>query len=402
MFRGIKPLVTKDPNKLEADARKVMDLASWSYVSGGAGEKATMDANRLAFRQWKLIPRMLAPTTTRDLSITLFGVKYDSPIFCAPIGVQTTYHPHGEVGVAEVAGEIGVPYCASTSSGFCIEDISKANDKGAGGNGQRWFQLYWPQTQAVTESLLKRAKAAGYTALIVTLDTWALAWRPADLDNTHIPFFKGEGNETGFTDPAFREMFAKQSGGKTPEEDPLGASQLWIADVFSGAAHSWEELQHVRQHWDGPIVLKGIQHPDDALKAWECGMDGVEVSNHGGRQLDGAVGSLEMLPEIVEAVKGKTCARDPNEKFRVLFDSGVRTGVDVIKAYCLGADAVLVGRPWVYGLGIAGKLGAKEVLQGILAEIDQSMGILGAPSMAHLRPDKIRRIQYGADARSNH
>ena len=228
-----------------------------------------------------------------------------------------------------------------------------------------------------------------------------MSWRPWDLDNAFVPFFLGNGNQTGFADPAFREHFAEISGGKKPEDDLMGASQAWISDVFSGKAHTWEELAHLRRNWDGPIVLKGIQHPEDAVKAQECGMDGVIVSNHGGRQLDGAIGSLEVLPEIVKAVKGLRTTRDQEQEFTVLFDSGIRTGVDVIKAVSLGARAVLVGRPWVYGLGINGKFGARDAMRSILADLDQSMGLAGIQSIASCSKDKLRRVEYGGDLKSS-
>ncbi|KAI4092872.1 MAG: hypothetical protein Q9206_001551 [Seirophora lacunosa] len=232
--------------------------------------------------------------------------------------------------MAEIATEIGLPYILSTAASSSIEEVAKAN-----GDGVRWFQLYWPQDNEITKSLLNRAKSNGYKVLIVTLDTWALAWRPADLDNAYIPFASGIGDQTGFSDPVFRSKFAAKHDNKTPEDDVFLASREWEADVFSGAAHTWEELELLKQEWDGPIVLKGIQHVEDAKKAVEMGMQGIVVSNHGGRQLDGAIGSLEVLPEIVEAV---------GDKLTVLFDSGVRTGADVIKALCLGAKGVLIGR----------------------------------------------------------
>ncbi|KAL9011031.1 MAG: hypothetical protein Q9173_004087 [Seirophora scorigena] len=264
--------------------------------------------------------------------------------------------------MAEIATEIGLPYILSTAASSSIEEVAKAN-----GDGVRWFQLYWPQDNEITKSLLNRAKSNGYGVLIVTLDTWALAWRPADLDNAYIPFASGIGDQTGFSDPVFRSKFADKHDNKTPEDDVFLASREWEADVFSGAAHTWEELELLKQEWDGPIVLKGIQHVEDAKKAVEMGMQGIVVSNHGGRQLDGAIGSLEVLPEIVEAV---------GDKLTVLFDSGVRTGADVIKALCLGAKGVLIGRPWVYGLGIAGRQGARDVLKGILADLDQSIATI--------------------------
>ena len=382
MFRNIMPTVTKDPNKLEAQAKSLMPAKSYAYIAGGAGERATMEANRLAFRQFKLVPRMLRPTSHRDLRTTLFGKTYDTPILIAPVGVQEIFHADKEIGVSAIAAELGVPYILSTASSSTIEDVAKSS-----GDGARWFQLYWPQDDDITISLLERAQKAGYSTLLVTLDTWALAWRPWDLDHSYVPFMIGQGCQNGFSDPVFQRKF-KEKQGKEVHEDVLLAASEWVATCFSGAAHSWEHLSVVREHWKGPIVLKGIQHPEDAVKAVEVGMDGVLVSNHGGRQLDGAIGSLDMLAEIVEAV-GSRCT--------VLFDSGVRTGVDVIKALCLGAKGVLVGRPWVYGMGIAGKEGARDVLRGILADLDQSMGLAGIRTVADCEKSMLRRVQYGGD-----
>lgn len=304
----------------------------------------------------------------------------------APVGVQTIFHSDKETGLAEVCSEIGVPYILSTASSASIEEVAEAN-----GPGPRWYQLYWPQDEEITESLLKRAKDNGYTTLVVTLDTWALAWRPADLDGAYIPFIEGVGDRTGFTDPVFRRKF-KAKTGKEVEDDIAGASREWIGEVFSGAAHTWDQIAHLKKNWDGPIVLKGIQHPEDAKLAVEAGVQGIIVSNHGGRQLDGAVGSLEMLPEIVEAV---------GDKITVLFDSGIRTGVDIIKALSLGAKAVLVGRPAIYGLAIGGKAGAKAALQGILSDLDQSMGLAGIQNIEGCNKSMLRRVQYGGDVKSS-
>ncbi|KAM3070954.1 hypothetical protein ACMFMG_009862 [Clarireedia jacksonii] len=386
MFYHKTPTVTTDPNRLEEQAKSKLAATAYNYVAGGAGERATMDANRLAFRQWKMIPRMLRPTTQRDLRINLFGQEYDSPILMAPVGVQTIFHEDKETGLSKVCAEIGVPYILSTASSSSIEEVAEAT-----GDGHRWYQLYWPQDDDITISLLKRAKANGYKVLVVTLDTWALAWRPADLDEGYVPFMKGVGNRTGFTDPVFREKFQKKYNA-TPEEKVFEASREWVGDVFSGASHTWEQISLLKANWDGPIVLKGIQHPDDARLAVDAGVDGIIVSNHDGRQLDGAVGSLEMLPEIVEAV---------GDKLTVLFDSGIRTGVDVIKALCLGAKAVLVGRPAIYGLAVGGKEGAKQVLQGILADVDQSMGLAGIVDIQGCNRSMLRRVQYGGDVIAN-
>lgn len=387
LLKNKLPTVTTDPNKLEEQAKKYLGARSFNYVAGGAGEKSTMDANRLAFRQWKMIPRMLRPTTHRDLRVELFGHKLESPLLIAPVGVQTIFHTDKELGVAEVATEIGVPYILSTASSASIEDVAKAS-----GDGVRFFQLYWPQDDDLTVSLLHRAKSHGYSVLLVTLDTWTLSWRPADLDNAYVPFASGIGDQTGFSDPVFRRKF-KQKHNIEVEEDILQASREWEAAVFSGAAHTWEQLELLKKEWDGPIVLKGIQHVDDARMAVQAGVDGIVVSNHGGRQLDGAIGSLEVLPEIVEAV---------GDQLTVLFDSGIRTGVDIIKALSLGAKGVLIGRPFVYGLAVGGKLGARDVVRGLLADLDQSMGLAGIQNIADCNRSMIRKVQYGGDKISNY
>ncbi|KAL5339620.1 FMN-dependent dehydrogenase [Aspergillus crustosus] len=382
---GLKPNVTTDPRFLEAQAKKVLSERSFNYVAGGAGEKATMDSNRLAFRQWKLIPKMLRKMDKQDLSVKIFGQEYPTPIIMAPVGVQSLFHDDKETGLAEVCSEVGVPYTLSTASTSSIEDVAAAN-----GDGQRWFQLYWPGDDEINLSLLKRAKENGYSVLVVTLDTWSLAWRPADLDNAYIPFIRGVGNQVGFSDPVFRAKFEKETGSKV-EEDIVGASRAWIGSVLSTSPHTWDQLAFLRKNWDGPLVLKGIQHVDDAKLALEAGCDGIVVSNHGGRQLDGAIGSLEVLPEIVDAV---------GDKLTVLFDSGIRTGSDIIKALSLGAKAVLVGRPVIYGLSIDGKNGAKAVLRSLQADLWQSMSLAGICTVSECTRDKLRKIQYAGDTKA--
>jgi isopentenyl diphosphate isomerase/L-lactate dehydrogenase-like FMN-dependent dehydrogenase len=416
---GQKPIVTTDPNKLEQAAKKVMTPEAFNYVFGGAGEQATMHANRLAFRQWKLIPRMLRPTVPRDLSVKLFGKTYgkcqigtpdhhhlgprhntnsyllDTPLLMAPVGVQGAYHRGGEKGVATACASLGVPFVYSTAATTPLEDVAAAADlsinpassaaesdkpKTPTATGTtaapRWFQLYWPLDDAITASLLDRARAAGCDALVVTLDTFTMSWRPLDLDTGYLPFAKGEGNALGFSDPVFRKKFAEQSDGDAVEDNVMMASRAWLGEVFSGYAHRWEDLATLRRLWgDGPIVLKGVLSVQDAEMAVRYGMNGIVVSNHGGRQLDGAVPSLEMLPEIVDAV---------GDRLTVLFDSGIRTGADVLKALALGAKAVLVGRPVIYGLGAAGSEGARHVLAGLLADVDQSMGLAGVQKVAEL------------------
>lgn len=306
----------------------------------------------------------------------------------APVGVQAAYHQDREVGVASVCAELGVPFTISTASTSTIEEVAAAS----GTKSPRWFQLYWPQDDDITASILGRARASGCTVLLVTLDTFTMAWRPLDLDGSFLPFVVGQGLQIGLSDPVFRRKFAEANDGDRPEDNPFLAAQTLISETFSGKSHSWEDLRLLRKHWDGPIVLKGILNAEDAKLAVKHGMDGIVVSNHGGRQLDGAVPSLEMLPQIVDAV---------GDQITVLFDSGIRTGADIIKALCLGAKAVLVGRPIMYGLGIAGKEGAKQVLAGLLADLDQSMGLSCVKSIAELNRAMVRKVSYGGDVKSS-
>ena len=311
-----------------------------------------------------------------------------SPVVMAPIGVQSAYHPDGELGVASACADLGVPFTLSTASTTTIEQVAAASDTGT----PRWFQLYWPQDEEITASLLGRARATGCTVLVVTLDTFSLAWRPLDLDGAFLPFVHGQGLQNGLSDPVFRRKFAEANEGDTPEDNPLLAAQAFISETFSGNAHRWDELKLLRKYWDGPIVLKGILNAEDAKLAVQYGMDGIVVSNHGGRQLDGAVPSLEVLPQIVDAV---------GDKITVLFDSGIRTGADIMKALCLGAKGVMIGRPVMYGLGIAGKEGARHVLAGLLADLDQSMGLSCVKSIAELNRGMIRHMNYGGDVKSS-
>lgn len=368
---GTKPPFTTDPARLAESAREVMAPEAYGYVAGGAGSGATMDANRAAFDRWKLVPRMLTDATARTTSATVLGSELPAPVLLAPVGVQSIVHPDAELATARAAAALGLPMILSTAASRTIEEVAEAS-----GDGPRWFQLYWPADSDVTASILNRAKKAGYTTLVVTLDTWTLAWRPRDLDSAYLPFLKGEGLATPLSDPAFRALLEK-----APEDDMPSAILRWVS-LFTGTDHSWDQLPFLREHWDGPIVLKGIQHPDDARRAVDAGMDGIVVSNHGGRQVDGAIGSLEALPPIVSAV---------GDRIEVLFDSGVRTGADILKALALGAKAVLVGRPWVYGLGQAGEDGVRHVLRSLLADLDLTLGLTGHRSVAELGPESLQR-----------
>ncbi|HEV7791774.1 MAG TPA: lactate 2-monooxygenase [Pseudonocardia sp.] len=366
---GTTPALPTDLTQLEALAERKLDGGPFWYVAGGAGTGATMRANRAAMDTWRIVPRMLREATQRRLATTVLGTELPAPVLLAPVGVQSIVHPDGELAVARAAAELGVPIVLSTASSYTIEEVAEAS-----GTGPRWYQLYWPTEDEVTISLLKRARAAGYTTLVVTLDTWTLGYRPHDLDQSYLPFIRGVGTAIPFSDPAFRAKLAA-----APEDDLMAAVGRWLP-MFTGTALRWDRLPLLREHWDGPIVLKGVQHPDDARRAIEAGMDGIVVSNHGGRQVDGAVAALDTLPGIVAAVDGRAA---------VLFDSGVRTGADVFKALALGADAVLLARPYVYGLALAGQDGVRHVLRCLLTELDLTLGLAGYADVAELTPDAL-------------
>ncbi|WP_433269422.1 lactate 2-monooxygenase [Actinosynnema sp. CS-041913] len=367
---GNRPPFTTDPEALEASARERLGPGPFWYVAGAAGAGATARANREAFDRWRIVPRMLTDATDRHLGVSVLGTEMPAPVLLAPLGVQSILHPEGELATARAAAELGVPFVLSTAASHTIEDVAEAS-----GDGARWFQLYWPNDPDVCASILDRARTAGYRVLVVTLDTWTLAWRPHDLDQSYLPFLRGIGTAIPFSDPAFRAGLAS-----APEEDLPMAILRWV-QLFTGTDKSWDRLAFLREHWDGPIVLKGIQHADDARKAVDAGVQGIVVSNHGGRQVDGAVGSLDVLPEIADAV---------GERIEVLFDSGIRTGADIVKALALGAKAVLVGRPFAYGLAHGGQAGVRHVLRGLLADFDLTLGLSGHRSPAELSREVLR------------
>jgi lactate 2-monooxygenase len=315
---------------------------------------------------------MLRDVTERDMSVRLLGTDMPAPVLLAPIGVQSILHPDGELAVARAAADAGVPMVVSTAASYAMEDVAEAN-----GDGARWYQLYWPKDRDLAISFLERAKAAGYTALVVTLDTFTLAWRPRDLDQAYLPFLRGIGVANYFSDPVFQ----KAVGGPVTSANRDTALLHWIAN-FGDPSLTWEDLAFLREHWDGPIALKGVQHPDDARRAVHAGMDAVIVSNHGGRQVDGAVASLDALPAVADAV---------GNQISVLFDSGIRTGADIVKALALGAQAVLLGRPYAYGLALGGEAGVRHVLRCLLAEMELTMTLSGLTRPDELNLDTLLR-----------
>jgi lactate 2-monooxygenase len=352
---------------LEAAARERLRPEAYGYIAGAAGSEDTLRANVEAFQAHRLVPRMLRGAAERDHSIPLFGRSHPAPVLLAPIGVQTLAHPEGELASARAAAALGLTYVLSTASSHSIEAVAEAS-----GAGPRWYQLYWPRQFELAASFVSRAERAGYEAVVVTLDTFYLAWRPRDLAAGFLPFLKGEGVAIYWSDPVFRAGLEK-----APEED-LGAAALHWVSLYSDPTLRWDGLARLREHTRLPILLKGILHPEDARQAASLGLDGVIVSNHGGRQVDGAVAALQALPGVVAAVP---------PDFPVLFDSGIRTGTDIVKALALGARSVLIGRPWLWGLALAGAAGAEHVLRCLLAEYDLTMALVGARSPAELTPE---------------
>ena len=353
---------------IEAAALARMDPRSAGYVAGGAGTEQTMRANREAFDRWRIVPRMLRGVTERNLSTTVCGTPMPAPVLLAPIGVLGIVHPDAERAVARAAAATGVPMVLSTAASTSMEDVAAE-----AGDAPRWYQLYWPTDRTVAASLVHRAEAAGYQAIVVTVDTWTLGWRPRDLDQAYLPFLTTEGLANYLSDPAFRAGLAVP-----PEQDPQAAVLHWVG-MFGDAALTWDDLAWLAGQTELPVLLKGICHPDDARAAADAGVAGIVVSNHGGGQIDGAAGALDCLPAVVAAANG----------LPVLFDSGVRSGADAFRALALGARAVLVGRPYVYGLALAGTAGVTHVLRCLLAELDLTLALSGHRSLAELNPDVL-------------
>jgi len=362
---GVVPKVPVDFATLAARATAAMPASVRDYVQGGCGDEYTQDHNAAAFRHWGMVPRMMVDCATRDLSIDLLGVRLPSPIFMAPIGVTGLMTPdgHGDLAAARAAAETRVPLIASTLSNDPLEDVARAM-----GDTPGFFQLYTPKDRDLAASLVSRAEAAGYKGIVVTLDTWVTGWRPRDLNTGNFPQLRGHVLANYFSDPVFRRLLQTP-----PEQDPAAAVRTWAATF--GKVLTWDDMPWLRSLTKLPLILKGICHPDDARRAIDTGADAIYCSNHGGRQANGGIAAIDMLPGVVAAA-GST---------PVLFDSGVRSGSDVVKALALGAAAVGVGRPYSYGLALDGAAGAAHVLRCILAEADLLMAVNGYPDLAAVR-----------------
>ncbi|MFF4402001.1 alpha-hydroxy-acid oxidizing protein [Streptomyces sp. NPDC001480] len=371
-LRGVVPRFPMTYDELEPLAQAAMPPSVRSYVAGGAGDERTQRANVAAFDQWGLVPRMLVGATDRDLSVDLFGMRLPSPVFMAPVGVigLCAQDGHGDLATARAAARTGVPMIASTLTVDPLEQVA-AEFGGTPG----FYQLYTPTDRELAESLIHRVEKAGFQGVVITLDTWITGWRPRDLGVSNFPQLRGNCLANYTSDPVFRSRLAKN-----PEDDPAAAVMHW-AQIF-GNPLTWADLPWLRSVTDLPLILKGICHPEDVRRAKDAGVDGVYCSNHGGRQANGGLPALDALPAVVEAADG----------LPILFDSGIRTGADVIKAIALGATAVGVGRPYVYGLAHGGEAGLVHVLRTLLAEADLIMAVDGYPTLADLTPETLRRL----------
>ncbi|QKW08119.1 alpha-hydroxy-acid oxidizing protein [Streptomyces sp. NA04227] len=369
---GVQPSFPFTHAELESAAEAVLPRSVWSYVAGGAGDEFTQRANVRAFERWGLVPRMFVGAAQRDLSVDLFGLRMPSPLFLAPIGVigLCAQDGHGDVATARASELTGVPMVASTLSVDPMERVAEELVDTPG-----FFQLYTPTDKDLAENLVRRAELAGFRGIVVTLDTWITGWRPRDLSTSNFPQLRGHCLANYTADPVFRALLAR-----SPEEDP-GAAILHWTQLF-GNPLTWDDLPWLRSLTALPLIVKGICHPEDVRRAKDLGVDGIYCSNHGGRQANGGLPALDVLPEVVAAADGMP----------VLFDSGVRTGADVIKALALGATAVGIGRPYAYGLALGGVDGVVHVLRSLLAEADLIMAVDGYPTLADLTAEALRRV----------
>jgi lactate 2-monooxygenase len=404
---GDRPAVPVDGAALEERARRSMPKEAYAYIAAGAGNEDTVRENRAAFERWRIVPRVLRDVSERDTTIELFGRRLPHPFLIGPVGVLEMVHAEADLAVARAAAAEGLPMVFSNQASVAMEECARAM-----GGSPRWFQLYWSRSNELVESLVRRAEACGCDAIVVTLDTTILGWRTRDLDLAYLPFLRGKGIAQYTSDPVFRRLIEDGSGGDSVPEPrknlkalstliqltraypdrfvrALGSGRARAAvqrfiEIYSRPSLGWTDLPFLRERTKLPILLKGILHPDDARMALEHGMDGIVVSNHGGRQVDGAIATLDALPAIAEAVE---------DRIPVLLDSGIRGGSDAFKALALGASAVLLGRPYVWGLAIAGEAGVREVIRNYCAEFDLTMGLAGCTSAAEIGPEALTRVR---------
>jgi lactate 2-monooxygenase len=354
--------------ELESAAEAKLSPEAFAYIAGSAGRETTATANRTAFDRRRIVPRMLRDVGERSTAITLLGRPRPHPLLIAPIGVQEMAHADADLATARAAAATNTPMIMSNQASRPMEDIATAM-----GDNARWFQLYWGKSDELVTSLVQRAERCGAEAIVVTLDTALLGWRTRDLDLGYLPFLQAKGIAQYTSDPVFRAMLGDNAN------DPMAQSMLFMS-IYSNPTITWDRIAFLRSVTKLPIILKGINHPADARQAIRIGMDGIIVSNHGGRQVDGAIAALDAL---------ELTAREVGGAIPVLFDSGIRGGADVFKAIALGADAVLIGRPYVYGLALDGQAGVEAVLRNMLAELDLTMGLAGCRTVDDIREATI-------------
>ncbi|MGY1659669.1 alpha-hydroxy-acid oxidizing protein [Geodermatophilus sp. SYSU D00705] len=413
---GRRPRVPTAARALQRRARERLGARGYAYVAGGAGDEATQRANRVAFDRWAVVPRVLRDVSVRDTSVELFGRRLPAPLLLGPVGALELVHPDADLAVARAAAALGVPMVFSNQASVAMEECAAAM-----GSSPRWFQLYWSTSDELVESLVGRAEASGCEALVVTLDTTMLGWRPRDLDLGHLPFALGKGIAQYTSDPVFRRLVEERAAaapapveaGSAARRDrqprptlsavralvgmarawpgplrenlrsplPRAAVETFLA-IYSRPSITWADLAWLRGRTRLPILLKGVLHPDDA-RALDEGVDGLVVSTHGGRQVDRSIAALDALPDVVAAVA---------DRAPVLLDSGVRSGADVLTAVALGARAVLLGRPFAYGLGLAGEDGVRQVVADVLGEFDLTLALTGHTAVSQLGPEVLRRV----------
>jgi len=405
---GHRPRVPVAARALQARAKQALNARAYAYVAGGAGDENTQRANREAFDRWAVVPRVLRDVSSRDSSVELFGRRLPGPLLLGPVGALELVHPDADLAVARAAAAEGVPMVFSNQASVSMEDCAAAM-----GDAPRWFQLYWSTSDELVESLVGRAEAAGCDALVVTLDTTMLGWRPRDLDQGHLPFALGKGIAQYTSDPVFRRLVEERAAATGAPSDPrprptlsavralVGMARAWpgpltenlrsplpraavetFLGIYSRPSITWADLAWLRARTRLPIVLKGVLHPDDARRALDEGVDGIVVSTHGGRQVDRSISALEALPAVVAAVF---------DRAPVLLDSGVRSGADAFVAVALGARAVLLGRPFAWGLALAGEAGVRQVLADVLGEFDLTLGLTGHTAVGQVSPEVLVR-----------
>ena len=403
--RGTHPSVPVSFERLERAARRTMTPEAFAYVAGGAGAEETMRENRAAFERWRIVPRMLRDVSVRDTSVQVLEATLPSPFVLCPIGVLEMAHRGADLAVARAAAAEGIPFVFSNQASRPMEDTA-----GVMGDSPRWFQLYWSTSNDLVASFVSRAERCGCSAIVLTLDTTILGWRVRDLDLAYLPFLRGKGIAQYTSDPVFRDALQetlRQASPPTGRITLAAIGTLWelarsypgsplrnlrsglaraavrrFVETYSRPSLSWDDLGFLRERTRLPILLKGILHPADALAAIEHGMDGIVVSNHGGRQVDGAIATMDALPGIVDAVAGRV---------PVLLDSGIRSGADVFRALALGATAVGLGRPYVWGLAAGGESGVREVIRNLRADFDLTLGLAGCASIRDLSRDSVER-----------